>query len=133
LYGVYEILRRQQTGQDLKEKIYNPSYECRILNHWDNPDGSIERGYAGLSIFWHKGDNPLVVTKNDKVLWQEYAACQCIYWDKRNCPQQCKFNLLFMLTKEYLQRVKINAEVLRPYGIKTYLSIKFSSPSLLEV
>ena len=130
LYGVYEILRRQQTGQDLKEKIYNPSYECRILNHWDNPDGSIERGYAGLSIFWHKGDNPLVVTKNDKVLWQEYARANASIGINGTVLNNVNSSP-FMLTKEYLQRVKIIAEVLRPYGIKTYLSIKFSSPSLI--
>ena len=56
LYGVYDLLRRQQTGEVLNEEICNPSYDRRILNHWDNVDGSIERGYAGLSIFWRKGD-----------------------------------------------------------------------------
>src|SRR5690606_31209317 len=54
LYGVYELLRRQQTGQAIQDEICNPSYGIRILNHWDNPNGSIERGYAGQSIFWRK-------------------------------------------------------------------------------
>ncbi|HOV72222.1 MAG TPA: alpha-glucuronidase, partial [Dysgonamonadaceae bacterium] len=46
LYGVFELLRRQQTGQPIYEQVCNPSYERRILNHWDNLDGTIERGYA---------------------------------------------------------------------------------------
>ena len=52
LYGVYEVLRRQYTGESIEEEICNPSYERRILDHWDNLNGTIERGYAGLSIFW---------------------------------------------------------------------------------
>ena len=73
LYGVFELLRRQQTGQPVEDIICNPSYETRILDHWDNPDGSIERGYAGKSIFWRNGDNSMTVTDKDKSLWQEYA------------------------------------------------------------
>jgi len=65
LYGVYELLRRQQTDQSIFDDVCNPSYEFRILNHWDNLDGSIERGYAGQSIFWHK-DNPFDISENDK-------------------------------------------------------------------
>jgi len=130
LYGVYELLRRQQTGQAIKEEISNPSYNIRLLNHWDNPDGSVERGYAGGSIFWRKGENAFVVTENDKVLWKEYARANAsigingaVLNNVNSAPQ--------MLTKEYLERVKAIAEVLRPYGIKTYLSVKFSSPSLI--
>ena len=59
LYGVYELLRRQQTGEPIVERIYNPSYQVRTLNHWDNLDGTIERGYSGLSIFWGKDKNLL--------------------------------------------------------------------------
>jgi len=46
LYGVYELLRRQQSGEPFEVMISNPSYEVRVLNHWDNPNGTIERGYA---------------------------------------------------------------------------------------
>jgi len=52
LYGVYELLRRQQTSEPINNEIFNPSYEVRILNHWDNLNGTVERGYAGHSIFW---------------------------------------------------------------------------------
>ena len=51
LYGVYELLRRQQTGEPINNEADNPSYEVRILDHWDNLNGTIERGYAGNSIF----------------------------------------------------------------------------------
>lgn len=130
LYGVYELLRRQQTGQPIEEMICNPSYEIRTLNHWDNPDGSIERGYAGSSIFWRKGDNSLVVTKTDSTIWQEYARANasvgingCVLNNVNASP--------LILTKPYLERVKSIADVLRPYCVKTYLSINFSSPKII--
>src|SRR6185312_13848205 len=72
LYGVYELLRRQQTSEPINNEIFNPSYEVRILDHWDNLNGTVERGYAGHSIFWRKND-PFTVTNTDKKLWQEYA------------------------------------------------------------
>jgi alpha-glucuronidase len=130
LYGVYELLRRQQTGEPVEEMICNPSYGARVLDHWDNPDGSIERGYAGRSIFWHKGEDSLVVTDKDKVLWKEYARANASVGINGAVLNNVNASPL-MLSKEYLQRVKAIAEVLRPYGIKTYLSIKFSSPSLI--
>ncbi|MFH1195024.1 MAG: alpha-glucuronidase [bacterium] len=130
LYGVYELLRRQQIGEPIKEEIINPSYGLRLLNHWDNLDGTIERGYAGLSIFWRKGNDSLVVTENDKILWQEYARANASIGINGAVLNNVNSSPL-MLTKEYLERVKAIAEALRPYGIKTYLSIKFSSPSLI--
>ncbi len=130
LYGVYELLRRQHTGEPVKEMICNPSYEARLLDHWDNPDGSIERGYAGRSIFWRKGENSLVVTDNDKILWKEYARANSSVGINGAVLNNVNASPL-MLSKEYLGRVKAIAEILRPYGIKTYLSVKFSSPSLI--
>lgn len=130
LYGVFELLRRQQTGESIKEEVFNPSYERRLLNHWDNLDGTIERGYAGYSIFWRKGNDSLVVTEKDKNLWQEYARANASIGINGSVLNNVNASPL-MLTTEYLGRVKAIAEVLRPYGIKTYLSIKFSSPSLI--
>src|SRR6185369_13370045 len=72
LYGVYELLRRQETGQSYTDEISNPSYQRRMLNHWDNLNSTIERGYAGPSIFWRK-DNPFEVTDSNKLIWKEYA------------------------------------------------------------
>jgi alpha-glucuronidase len=128
LYGVYELLRRQQTGQAIADETCNPSYQERILNHWDNVDGSIERGYAGHSIFWRKGDKSFVVTEEDKARWTEYARANASIGINGSVLNNVNASPL-MLTKEYLDRTKVIADILRPYGIKTYLSIKFSSPA----
>ncbi|PWG81341.1 alpha-glucuronidase [Pararcticibacter amylolyticus] len=126
LYGVYDLLRRQKTGESAKSVVSNPAYEYRLLNHWDNLDGSVERGYAGRSIFW-RGDKDLAVTQNDRVLWQEYArACASVginasVLNNVNASPR-------ILDPEYLKRVKAIADILRPYGIKTFLSVNFSSP-----
>jgi alpha-glucuronidase len=128
LYGVFELLRRQQTGEAIQEEICNPSYDRRILNHWDNLDGSIERGYAGQSIFWRKGNDAFSETETDKTLWQEYARANASIGINGSVLNNVNASPL-MLTSDYLQRIKAIADVLRPYGIKTYLSVKFSSPA----
>ena len=130
LYGVYDLLRRQQTGERITDEVVNPSYERRILNHWDNLNGTIERGYAGYSIFWREGKDSLVVTENDKKLWQEYARANAsigingAVLDNVNASPK-------VLTEGALNRVKAIAGVLRPYGIKTYLAVNFASPSVI--
>jgi alpha-glucuronidase len=129
LYGVFELLRRQQTGQSFQAEISNPSYEHRILNHWDNLNGSVERGYAGQSIFWRQ-ENPFVVTDNDRALWHEYARANASVGINGAVINNVNASQL-ILSADYLNRVKAIAEVLRPYGLKTYLSIKFTSPALL--
>jgi alpha-glucuronidase len=130
LYGVYELLRRQQAGGTVKQEMSNPSYQQRILNHWDNLDGSIERGYAGLSIFWKTGKDSLTVTAQDQKLWQEYARANASIGINGAVLNNVNASAL-SLSKAYLERTKAIAEVLRPYGIKVYLSIKFSSPALI--
>ncbi|MFC0875327.1 alpha-glucuronidase [Saccharicrinis sp. FJH2] len=130
LYGVYELLRRQHTGAPIDKVIQNPSYDLRLLNHWDNLDGSIERGYAGSSIFWRKGKDAFTVTAQDRNLWTEYARANAsvgingtVLNNVNASPQ--------MLSPKVLKRVQEIADVLRPYGIKPYLAVKFSSPSLI--
>ena len=129
LYGVYALLRRQKTGEKISDIVSNPSYEERILDHWDNLNGTIERGYAGKSIFWRKED-PFTVTGEDKKLWQEYARANAsvgingAVLDNVNASPQ-------ILAKDYLNRAKAIADVLRPYGMKVYLSVNFASPESL--
>ncbi|MFZ0454016.1 MAG: alpha-glucuronidase [Ignavibacteriaceae bacterium] len=130
LYGVYDLLRRQKTGENLNHVISNPSYELRLLNHWDNLNGTIERGYAGGSIFWHNGKDSLTITEQDKILWKEYARANAsigingaVLNNVNASPQ--------MLAGKTLKKVKAIADILRPYGIKTYLSVNFSSPAVL--
>ncbi|HEU0227794.1 MAG TPA: alpha-glucuronidase, partial [Arachidicoccus soli] len=126
LYGVYSLLRRQQTGEKMIGTISNPSYQIRVLNHWDNLDGTIERGYAGHSIFWRK-TNPFVVTLKDKALWKAYARANAsigingAVLDNVNASPK-------ILSEKYLNRVKSIADVLRPYGVRVYLSVNFASP-----
>jgi alpha-glucuronidase len=129
LYGVYELLRRQQTGETIAAEVSSPSYEYRILNHWDNPNGSIERGYAGNSIFWRK-DSSFVITERDKTLWQEYARANASIGINGSVLNNVNASQL-MLTPDYVKRVKAIADIFRPYGVKVYLSVKFTSPALL--
>ena len=117
LYGVYDLLRRQRTGENIEGEVDNPSFSVRLLDHWDNLNGTVERGYAGNSIFWRK-DDPFVVTDADKKLWQEYARANAsigingsVLNNVNASPQ--------ILTADYLARVKAIADVLRPYGIKS--------------
>src|SRR6185312_291224 len=126
LYGVFELLRRQQTSQSIADEVSNPSSERRMLDHWDNPDGSIERGYAGKSIFWRKED-PFIVTDSDRMLWQEYARADASIGINGSVLNNVNASIL-MLSADYLKRAKAIADVLRPYGIRTYLSVRFSSP-----
>ena len=126
LYGVYKLLRYQQTGDKIKNGINNPSYEHRILDHWDNPDGSVERGYADNSIFWRKQD-PFTVTEEDEKLWQEYARANASIGINGSVLNNVNASPM-MLTPDYLNRTKAIANVLRPYGVKVYLSVNFASP-----
>jgi alpha-glucuronidase len=129
LYGVYELLRRQQTGEAVQDEICNPSYDIRILNHWDNLNGTVERGYAGMSIFWRK-DDPFTVTEKDKTRWQEYARANASIGINGTSINNVNASPS-ILTPDYLNRAKAVAAVLRPYGIKTYLSVNFSSPKVI--
>jgi alpha-glucuronidase len=128
LYGVYELLRRQQTGEAIKPELMNPSYERRVLDHWDNQNGTIERGYAGRSIFWRNTKDSLAVTEADRKLWREYARANASVGINGSVLNNVNANV-DVLTDDYLARVKAIADELRPYGVKIYLSAKFSAPS----
>ena len=130
LYGVYEMLRRQYTGKLLTEEVVNPSYDRRILNHWDNPNGTIERGYAGRSIFWRSGTDSLAITESNKTLWLEYARANASIGINGTVLNNVNASP-FVLTAGYLAKVKVIADIMRPYGIRVYLSINFSSPAIL--
>jgi alpha-glucuronidase len=129
LYGVFEVLRRQHLAQPLKDVVSNPSYQLRLLNHWDNLDGSVERGYAGNSIFW-RHDRDTVVSNADKSLWAEYARANASIGINGSVLNNVNASPR-MLSAENLQKAKAIAAVLRPYGIKVYLSVNFSSPTKL--
>lgn len=130
LYGVFALLRHQQTGEPLDGKAHNPSYERRILDHWDNPDGSVERGYAGGSIFWRSGRDSLRITGDDSLRWQQYARANASIGINGSVINNVNASPL-VLTPAYLRKIKSIADIVRPYGIHIYLSVNFASPSLI--
>lgn len=124
LYGMYRLLREIQCGHDLTLlNIHeNPVYRLRIINHWDNLDGSIERGYAGSSIWkW----NELPTTINSR--YKDYArACasigiNAIVLNNVNADSR-------ILRSDYLEKVAALNTVFSGYGIKLYLSANFGAP-----
>ena len=127
LYGVYDLLRRQAIGEKAAKVVSNPSYMYRILNHWDNLNGSIERGYAGKSIFWRDEKDALTVTIEDETRWRAYARANASIGINGTVLNNVNASPL-ILTADYLKKVKAIADILRPYGVKTYLSVNFSSP-----
>lgn len=127
LYGRYALLRGEQ-GES------HPFYKLRILNHWDNLDGSIERGYAGKSIFWgltpsSKGEKS-TITPINKALIEEYAEANASIGINGTVLNNVNASPK-MLTRIYINKVKEIADILRPWGIKVYLSVNFGTPKAL--
>lgn len=124
LYGVFHFLRLIQTQQPLDNLfiIQQPRIQRRLLNHWDNLDGSIERGYAGKSI-WNWDDLPDKVDPRIKDYARANASIGINGTVLNNVNAQA-----IILTDEYIQKAAAIAEVLRPYGIQIYFSVKFTSP-----
>lgn len=125
MYGVYALQRLERTGKadgklDIREE---PSYERRILNHWDNLDNTVERGYAGWSI-WHWGEDiPVERIKEYARLNASIGINGSVLNNVNATPE--------MLRRDYLERVAGIADIIRPYGIHVYLSVNFSSPAAL--
>lgn len=124
LYGVFHFLRLLQTHQSISQLSITsvPKIQNRILDHWDNLNRTIERGYAGISIWnWH-----LLPGYIDQ-RYIDYARANASIGINGTVLTNVNANAL-VLTKEYLIKVKALADVLRPYGIKVYLTAKFSAP-----
>jgi alpha-glucuronidase len=124
LYGAFHLLRLQQTGKaegelNIKE---SPAFDLRILNHWDNIDGSIERGYAGKSL-WDWEDLPETVSPR----YTEYARANASIGINATVLNNVNANPQF-ISREYLLKAAALARVFRPWGIRVYLSVNFSSP-----
>jgi alpha-glucuronidase len=124
LYGVFNFLKLMQTQQPVGALNVNeyPRLERRILDHWDNLNRTVERGYAGASIWnWHK--LPGYIEQQ----YIDYARANASIGINGTVLNNVNANAL-MLTPEYLVKVKALADAFRPYGIRVYLSVKFSSP-----
>jgi len=127
LYGVYHILRLQQTNSGLNNIniTEKPSYDVRILNHWDNLDGSVERGYAGKSLWkWEELPNTISPRYTEYARANASIGINSVVLNNVNASPN-------MLRTDYLQKVKVLADLFRPYGIKVYLSVNFSSPKVI--
>ena len=148
LYGAYELIRLQNTdaynvgsgkqqnfGKAIDE-TEKPQVGLRILNHWDNLDGSIERGYAGKSIF--KWEEIKLGKKGKGGSISKSLHQRLITYARANASLGINGSVLNnvnaspkMMTAEYINKVKVIANILRPYGIRVYLSINFASPMAL--
>ena len=117
-----EILGRAGAGMDLREKPY---YDLRILNHWDNLDDTVERGYAGLSMWeWTAPEIPVERIRHYAELSSSVGLNGAVLNNVNSNP--------LILDAEHIARVAKIADILREYGIKTYLSIKWTSPIALS-
>lgn len=124
LYGTFHFLRLLQTHQSIQDLSITsvPKIKYRVLNHWDNLNRSVERGYSGLSIWdWHT--LPGYIDKR----YIDYARANASIGINGAVLTNVNANSL-ILTKDYLIKVKALADVFRPYGIKVFLTARFSSP-----
>ena len=127
LYGSFHLLRLIQTRQnlskiDIKE---SPKVKYRIANHWDNLDRSVERGYAGLSI-WNWEELPLKISRR----YKDYARfCASIGINSvviNNVNADARF-----ISTENLKKIAILEDIFSPYGLKIFIAINFNSPQII--
>ena len=124
LYGVFHFLRLLQTHQSIEKLsiVRVPKIQNRILDHWDNLNRTVERGYAGASIWnWH-----LLPGYIDK-RYIDYARANASIGINGTVLTNVNANAM-VLTKPWLEKVQALANVFRPYGIKVYLTARFSAP-----
>lgn len=128
LYATYHLLRLQAEGADcsrldIQEK---PAFDIRVLNHWDNLDGTVERGYAGQSLWkWEE------LTDSVSARYWEYARANASIGINGTVLNNVNASPEILST-DYLQKVRRLADLFRPYGIRVYLSVNFASPMELR-
>jgi alpha-glucuronidase len=124
LYGAFHFLRLLQTLQPIDKLNISqrPRLQIRMLNHWDNLDGSIERGYAGKSL-WNWQELPLKVDPR----LRDYARANASLGINGTAVNNVNSNSR-SLSPEYLRKTAAIADVFRPYGVRVYLSARFSAP-----
>ena len=125
LYGTFHLLRLVSMRVSMKDLSVTekPAVALRLLNHWDNLDRTVERGYAGFSIWnWH------LLPDYISPLYKDYARANASIGINGAVITNVNANAL-VLTEPYLRKVAAIADVMRPYGIKIYLTARFSAPS----
>ena len=127
LYGTFRFLRLLQTAQPISNVGLSdhPRLQLRLHNHWDNVNGTIERGYAGRSI-WNWAELPQKLSPR----YTDYARACASLGINGTVLNNVNANIIF-LTPDYLQKAAALARLWEPYGIRIYLSINFSSPVTL--
>jgi alpha-glucuronidase len=124
LYGAFALLRLIQTGESLDQLNLTsvPKVQRRLLNHWDNLNGFVERGYAGFSLWkW------FYLPEYRDPRYQDYARACASIGINGTVLTNVNANAL-VLTPSYLTKVAALAEEFRPYGIRVYLTARFSAP-----
>lgn len=123
LYGVYELIARPDFCGD---SVAVPAISRRILNHWDNLDGTVERGYAGHSL-WDWASLPDSLSPR----YEDYARANASIGINGTVLNNVNASPK-ILTRDHLLKVSRLADVFRPYGIRVYLSVNFASPMVLD-
>jgi alpha-glucuronidase len=124
LYGAFHLLRRLQTETALEDldAVSAPRIGLRMLDHWDNLDGTIERGYAGHSLWdWHKLPDYVSPRYEDYARADASIGINAVSLTNVNADP-------LVLTAEYLPKVAALADVFRRFGIRLFLTARFSSP-----
>jgi alpha-glucuronidase len=126
LYGSFHLLRLLQTGQSLTKVSISssPKLQHRVINHWDNLNRVIERGYAGLSL-WDWGTLPEYKSQR----YEDYARINASLGINGAVINNVNADPR-VLSDQFLQKIAALADVFRPYGIKMYLSINYNSPRM---
>ena len=124
LYGVFNFLKLLQTNKSIENLniVDSPKINIRMLNHWDNLNGTVERGYAGSSL-WNWQKLPDFIDQR----YIDYARANASIGINGTVLNNVNANAL-ILTPQYLEKVEALANTFRPYGIKVYLTARFSAP-----
>jgi alpha-glucuronidase len=124
LYGTFTLLKKIQLHEPISQLNFSdqPKIKQRILNHWDNLDRTVERGYAGFSL-WNWQTLPGYIDKR----YIDYARANASIGINGTVLTNVNANAL-VLTHSWLLKVKSLADTFRPYGIKVYLTARFSAP-----
>lgn len=126
LYGTFAFIRQLQImGNQPFDLTENPKIKYRMLNHWDNANGTVERGYAGSSI-WKWFELPYRIDPRYIQYARANASVGINAVSINNVNASSRF-----LTSEYLEKIKAVADVLRPFGIQVFISVNFRSPRTL--
>ena len=128
LYAVFYLKRLADCGVKIGDKFMvteKPAFQYRVLNHWDNPNLTVERGYAGKSL-WKWSELPGTIRPE----YEEYARANASIGINGTVLNNVNADAR-MLSREYLEKVKVLADIFRPYNIKVYLSLNFAAPKHL--